>query len=279
MCSNFNSRRNAAGEPYLAPGVSLFGHACAQGGVILRPGTNRIFCGNGHDAGARCVDYCPHVSELENARTSGAGGREEGETSRHEVGQGGGEEEGEQGAPLPIAAPHEETIEQPCDGAWAPEDVHHYLRTDTEAYQRRPDFGKYNEFLLDGNAWEANLPHSIDAFMSSRTGDVVHTHAAFLRAYGLTEADVPLLTMAPSLQTPFVLGSGFAREGDPTDSSRVRGSAQPGAKSAPLEAWKQPAAAPTVRCEAWCSKWTCDNLLCNGCKLDVPCAAGQAHGN
>ena len=112
----------------------------------------------------------------------------------------------------------------PCDGAWAPEDVHYWLRADVKSKRKRPDFMTYNEFLVDGNVWERNLPLSIEAFMSSRTGDVERTHAQFLRAYGITSDDVPLLTMAPSLQHPFLLGGGFAREGDPTDSTRVRGS-------------------------------------------------------
>ena len=53
--------------------------------------------------------------------------------------------------------------------------------------------------------------------MSSNGGISESAHAAFLREYGLSEADVPLLTMTPNLQTPFVDGrKGFGSEGDPT---------------------------------------------------------------
>ena len=61
-----------------------------------------------------------------------------------------------------------------------------------------------------------DLPWSIDAFLSSRDGEATKAHAAFLRMYGLTAGDVPLLMMTPSFDQPFVPGSGYARMGDPT---------------------------------------------------------------
>lgn len=52
------------GEAHFAPGVALFGHACSEGGVVLRPGAvNRIRCGHGQDSGAHCNDLCEHVPE------------------------------------------------------------------------------------------------------------------------------------------------------------------------------------------------------------------------
>lgn len=167
---------NPANEPYLAPGVPLFGHACAQGGVILRPGRVKIFCGNAHDSGARCVDYCASPGAPTEGQTEG--GREEGETPEvaHDEGEDQGEEEGEHRR---SAAADAEPA--PCNGAWAPDGVHYWLRLDVLAKRKRPDFMDYNEFLIDGNSWEANLPSSIEAFMSSRNeGDVERTHAQFL---------------------------------------------------------------------------------------------------
>ena len=49
------------GQPGLGPGVQLFGHACADGGVILRPELNKIFCGTGTDCGANCCNGMRHV--------------------------------------------------------------------------------------------------------------------------------------------------------------------------------------------------------------------------
>ena len=144
-----------------------------------------------------------------------------------------------------------------CHGSWAPQDVHAYLRADTDNYRRAPGWGKYNEcnarrvsleartttpcmqrcllnvfcvlswsaavrapgwtVLVDGYVWEANLPYSIEAFMSSRDGDVAAVHREFLAAFPqVTEADVPLITMTPSIERPFVLGPGYGSQGDPT---------------------------------------------------------------
>jgi hypothetical protein len=72
----------------------------------------------------------------------------------------------------------------------------------------------HNEFEVDGNAFTAHLPHSIEAFLSG--GEAVATHRAFLKAYGVSAANVPLLTLTPNAARAFVVGSSFGSEGDPT---------------------------------------------------------------
>ena len=69
---------------------------------------------------------------------------------------------------------------------------------------------------MDGISWDSQLPYSIDAFLSSRDGSVLSLHREFLRTYGVSSLDVPLLTLTPSLTRPLVEGGGWGRHGDPT---------------------------------------------------------------
>ena len=240
------------GTPQFGPGTQLFGHACADGGVILRPGHIKVHCGTGTDCGAGCCvgqrKFCPRTGSA----TSATG--------------------------------------KPCTGAWHPADVHIYIERDTRAYRRDPgwqesylQYGKYNgalpspdsisgprtqsdsgrlglelalpgacsslvvhaahprkvvtsierierppnppmsrpawrlqcaEFIIDGLFWDRQLPNSIDAFMSGR-GMSTATHEAFLRKYRVTADEVPLLTMQPDYDRPFFVGSTYASHGDP----------------------------------------------------------------
>ena len=172
-----------SGEARRAPGVHLFGHACAEGGVILRPGAHtRVLCGHGQDSGAHCNGICAHLTE-------GAGA-------------------------------HEGAI---CSGAWAPQDIGEWIHRDTAAYRREPGWGKYNEFLINGTHWDAHLPWSINAFLSSRSGASERAYDRFLAKYGVTEevrrfveAEIPLLTLAPFVNEPLVFGVTYAGAGDPT---------------------------------------------------------------
>ena len=167
-----------SGAPQMGPGVQLFGHACADGGVVLRPTHNRIYCGTGTDCGAGCCHgqrrFCP-------ATAAAADGGADGE---------------------------------PCAGAWHPADVGVYLRRDTLAYRRKPGWGKYNEFIIDGKRWDAQLPWSIDAFMSGKRMTRA-VHEAFLAKFRLAASDVPLLTMQPDYEEVFVEGDSWGSQGDP----------------------------------------------------------------
>ena len=72
------------------------------------------------------------------------------------------------------------------------------------------------QFIIDGLQWGKMLPWSIEAFITSRNGASKAAHAKFLDTYSITAEDVPLLTMAPSADEPFVDGEAYASRGDPT---------------------------------------------------------------
>jgi len=166
------------GRPRVGPGATLFGHACGGGGVVLRPNRNRIQCGNDQDCGNCAAQGC----------------------STNHLG----------------LCPHvAEAVGPTCAGSWMPNDIHIYLRRATEAHIARGDGGHYNEFEIDGSTLDANLPWSIEAFMSGNI-DMTAIHAAFLEKYGITAAEVPLLTMTPNPARLFIEGAVFQSEGDPT---------------------------------------------------------------
>jgi hypothetical protein len=75
-----------------------------------------------------------------------------------------------------------------------------------------------SQFIVDGMSWDANLPWSIDAFMTGRDGKATELHAQFLAHHSLSAGDVPLLMMVHSFTQPFVPGAGYARMGDPSGS-------------------------------------------------------------
>jgi len=90
-----------------------------------------------------------------------------------------------------------------CGGSWAPRDVHAYLHR----LAKHGALGGYNEFLLDGEWWEAHLPDTIEAFIAGTEGanavEAQRLHADFLRTYGLTARDVPLLAGTCDCAAPY----------------------------------------------------------------------------
>ena len=111
----------------LNPGDSLFAHGRSGGGIIFRPGkSTRVVCGNGHDSGGYCHEWCP---------TTGGKDAMEGDVSM-------------------------------CPNSWKPEDINVYLAGDTMAYQSdNSGIGRYNEFQIDGAWWNSHLPDAIEAFL------------------------------------------------------------------------------------------------------------------
>lgn len=69
----------------------------------------------------------------------------------------------------------------------------------------------YNEVILDGDEWKAELPSIIEAvFMldgasAQHQQRAIEAHAAFLQSYGLREEDCPLLIYDPARSIPFRL--------------------------------------------------------------------------
>ena len=65
--------------------------------------------------------------------------------------------------------------------------------------------GKYNELILQYDAWEAALPHSVEAvFVLSRSSEAQiawarRVHVAFLREYGRSAEETPLLLFEPGV--------------------------------------------------------------------------------
>jgi len=173
---------NFEGRQVIGVGQQLFGHGCANGGVVLRPGMHTVLCGHGKDHGAYCGGFCTHLHE---PRPHG----HHLNASLHERG----------------------ALGQPCRDAWAPQDIGGYVRRETEAYRQDPGYGHYNEFLVDGLVWDANLPWSIDAFLTGATSATAH--AAFLQKYQLTDLEVPLLTMTRKLDELLVPGVRFGDGG------------------------------------------------------------------
>ena len=62
--------------------------------------------------------------------------------------------------------------------------------------------------IIDGVNWNAKLPLSIDAFIAGTVGSegaqqAATAHKAFLKFYGLTAVEVPLVETTGSAYTPF----------------------------------------------------------------------------
>ena len=168
------------------PGAFVFGHACAaKGGIVMRPAVAKVNCGNDIDCG--------------NCAAGGCAGNPRGYCP----------------AVVPGAAVHE------CDAgkSWHVADIHAYLRAATEKFQRSGGWPHYNEFEIDGPAMDDGLPWSIEAFLTGAGKGAAHAeavHAAYLKEYGLTAAEVPLVTVTPNPHCLFVAGTKFESEGDPT---------------------------------------------------------------
>ena len=89
----------------------------------------------------------------------------------------------------------------------------------TEKFQRSGGWPHYNEFEIDGPAMDDGLPWSIEAFLTGAGKGAAHAeavHAAYLKEYGLTAEQVPLVTVTPNPNCLFVAGTKFESEGDPT---------------------------------------------------------------
>ena len=52
----------------------------------------------------------------------------------------------------------------------------------------------YNEFKIDGSWWDHHLPDVVEAFFGE-SAEMRQQHAAFLQQYGLSAAQVPLLSL------------------------------------------------------------------------------------
>ena len=155
--------------------IPVFTGAGTQGdGIVLKPGAaTKIVCGTAADSGSgACQSFCPPVSLPDD----------------YDVWK-----DGRDG----------------CGRSWRPESFGVFLRRYSEwqkKVQARGGRMDYNEIIVDGATWNANLPWTVDAFFGRATHlkRARDQHRAFLLHYGLTERDVPLLAFDTSdWEAPF----------------------------------------------------------------------------
>jgi len=180
---------------------SLF--AC-PGGIVFRPGVTIVQCGAPGDCGGYCHQPCPSLDD--DAERTGPSSN-------------------------------------PDSCTWAVDDIGIYLERETN--ERRA--GKYrnngyNEFLVRGDRWMESLATNpslgaVEAFVTTASAGF-GAHAGFLRTYGLTADEVPLLKLGPDPDQPFIEANAHGR------------------------------------CEEWCNQWTCTAEQCTGCER---CTKTVAH--
>ena len=113
----------------------------------------------------------------------------------------------------------------PPDHAWSPKNLDKLLELHAQhgvPYHAPGYHSGYNEAIVDGWNWNANMPNTIEAFFElegrgvSQEGDggrgqasyARDAHSRFLLEYGLTDYEVPLLKFDPSRwDKPFRAGS------------------------------------------------------------------------
>jgi hypothetical protein len=83
--------------------------------------------------------------------------------------------------------------------AWPLKDIGGRLRSSSDGVKTyinqnsRGELG-YNEFQIDGGWWGRHLPDTVEAFVGD-SAEARQQHAAFLRQYGLSAGQVPLLSL------------------------------------------------------------------------------------
>ena len=151
--------RMSASLVFKEKGTNSFG----GGGVILNPNHNRVLCFYGGDGGTRGkLCHPPGVTET------------------------------------CIPGCHERPTDKWCDASrattswcdglpWHPEEMSVAVRLDSVK-------DGYNEIVLDAEYWNAHLPHSIDALLTTPNNPTAEAmHRKFLFTYRLTAEDVPLV--------------------------------------------------------------------------------------
>ena len=153
---------------------SLIPHFNGEGaGLVMRPGANRILCGFGGDAGgkgacipmsATCIPGCQQQGQPEWCDPEVV------------------ELEGNQAGTC-------------YDRPWRPGPDLGVL------FERAASNGHYNELILDAIFWDEHLPAAVEAIYFTKGTSpsdvqaIVATHAGFLRRYGLTSDENPLLEL------------------------------------------------------------------------------------
>lgn len=171
-CKNAPDRLSAS-VIYLGTTAAFSG----GGGVIINPKHSRLLCGYGGDGGSRgrtcqppgetasCKPGCMMVGVNDWCEPSGIN-----------------------------------FDDYWCDGRpWRPSDLGSMLAAHRRSYT-------YNEIVVDAKTYNDELPWSVEAIITS-PGDpgTLQMHSRFLQTYGITAADVPLVTFHKELSDrPFV---------------------------------------------------------------------------
>jgi len=131
-------------------------------------------------------------------------------------------------------------------------------RHHSQPYRSPGFYSGYNELVYASNSWNPRLPHTVEAFFYvrgqdwDRNGPTAEKHRQFLRQYGLTTDDVPLLSFDPAnFNAPFSAGGGSRSAGGSTHQMVDPGS---------------------LHCPLWCATWKCDGAAwCNRGDTPAPC--------
>jgi len=125
----------------------------------------------------------------------------------------------------------------------------------SQHYKSPQFYSGYNELVYDASEWNQHLPGTVEAFFGLFTqngynpnGQTASQHRAFLRMYGISDQDVPLLDFDPrNWNAP------FAAVGHSHDTAHER-------------------IVPLSRCPDWCVTWVCDGAeWCQGGEIPAPC--------
>lgn len=143
-------------------------------GLIMRPSANRIFCGFGGDAGGKgaCIP------------------------AEHNDCVPGCQQQGQPEWCDPVEVKLEGGQAGTCyDRPWQPG------RTLGILFKRAAGNAHYNEIIIDAVHWDAHLPLAVEGIYYTKASSTAQireaqaTHAGFLRQYGLSEEDNPLLVV------------------------------------------------------------------------------------
>ena len=153
--------------------IPIFGGGGLGLGIIFRPAVTSIRCGNGADAGGHCHPEC----EWEDMK-------------------------------------FDPDIPYPGDGcggnSWSPQHVGMFLER-VNGYHQKRDRSYYNEFIVDGIRWAANMPRTVEAIfeVGGDEGKIEEGRAVIrdmAKAYHFTPERLPLLSFdVTNWEKPFSL--------------------------------------------------------------------------
>lgn len=159
------------------------------------------------------------------------------------------------------------------DHAWHSYNLDSMLRLYTQhsqPYQNPRFYSGYNELVYDASQWNTHLPDTVEAFFGLFTtngfnpnGATATQHKNFLREYGVSADEVPLLDFDPSdWDHPFKVPGNEAMVFVDMAASTTVGAIEHGPR-------------PEPPCPDWCTTWKCGTAAwCQDGNSPVPCKQG-----